>query len=414
MELKLAVAVLLTVAFLSWASLEASWAVSDRNILDSLSLPDGSKPVDICYGDGSIWVLDGGRKTIIKIDGSSRDVVGEFVIPAELPTRWGVVSLSEFKPEEMVWAYGKLWVAGDRLYGAILLFLDPSSGSWGIVDVPRSIYYSYGPVVGAWCVAEGGGRIWALVGTMMGATLLVEVDPHALVATGYSADLPGGRDICYGHGSIWVLYTYVKTTPYGTMEVSRLYAYDIGTGRTSLFTTRPGSFTVAFVRGGRLYIGYAPPGGESRILVFDLGKGEFLGSLRTIPGVYSPVREILVDSRGDIWFSQPGYFGVCGGRVWPTHHDVVAMCEAGDEIWMCSTGAGAEIMIVDLGRGLARLAVRLPSYVLGFPSTAFIPMASGALSVAIYALVDLVLGRVRYKKWLRERRAKLGRAGMPE
>ena len=164
MELKLAVAVLLTVAFLSWASLEASWAVSDRNILDSLSLPDGSKPVDICYGDGSIWVLDGGRKTIIKIDGSSRDVVGEFVIPAELPTRWGVVSLSEFKPEEMVWAYGKLWVAGDRLYGAILLFLDPSSGSWGIVDVPRSIYYSYGHVVGAWCVAEGGGRIWALVG----------------------------------------------------------------------------------------------------------------------------------------------------------------------------------------------------------------------------------------------------------
>ena len=411
MELKTASLVFLAAVLLSLLVLKASWAISDRNIMALLPLPDVRRPVDICYGDGSVWVLDAGGRSVIELDSSSREVSGEFAMPSSLMTGRGSISLSGFRPTELLWAYGKLWVAGNGLHGAVLLFLDPSNGTWGAVEVPNAILYSYGPVVGGWCLARGGGRVWTLVGTTAGA-LVVEVDPHALAVVGYSASLPGGADICYGAGALLILYAYVKVTPYGIAEVTRLYSYDPEEGRLSYFTSREGTSTIMFARGGLLYIGHTPPRGQSYVLVFDIKARSYIKTLETVPGAFSPINDLLVDSHGDVWFSEAGYFGVCGGRIWSRSGEVVAMCEAGDEIWMCSRAERTELIIVDLSRATSLLAIRLPSYIMGFPSTAFIPVASGAASASGYVLVDKVLGHIRYKRWLRERRGQPGsRAG---
>ena len=404
MELKKAALVLALTGLLAWAILSASLAISDRLAMEELVLPGSSKPVSICYGGGSIWVLDADGGLILRIDPSSREVVGQAEIPGEVVLGGKPVSLAGFVPTSMIWAYDRIWIAGLGLRDVVLLAFEPSEGTWSAVGMPRS---PAGGFTGGWCVASGGGSIWTLVD--VGKVFLVEVDPGTTSVKAIYGGLPGGTSICYGAGCVWVLHTFVRVGPYGPTETSQVFRFNVAQRRLSLFTSRNGRSSVIFARGDRLYLGFTPSYGFTCVLEFEAVKGEFLGSHGTVPGVMSLLRALLVDDEGNIWFSQPGYFGVCGKRVWSTGLAVNSMCDVPGrgEVWLCGEEGSVGKVLVVSGRGLAgALCVGFPTYIMGLPSSFLLPVLTALASLAAYALVDFVVGRMRFKKWLRERRAR--------
>mgnify|MGYP000536503773 CR=1 FL=1 len=404
MELKKAALVLALAGLLSWAIINASLAISDRLAVEEVVLPGSSKPISICYGGGSIWVLDAGEKLILQVDPSSREVIGQAEIPDEVVSGGEPVSLASFVPTSMIWAYGRIWIAGLGLENVVLLAFEPSEGTWSAVGMP---YPPAGGFTGGWCLASGEGSVWTLVD--VGEVYLVEVDPGTTSVKGIYAGLPGGTSICYGAGCVWVLYTFIRVGPYGPMETSQVFRFDVAQRRLSLFTSRSGRSSVIFARGDRLYVGFTPSYGFTCVLEFDAAEGRFLGSHGTVPGVMSLLRALFVDWKGDIWFSQPGYFGVCGKRVWSTGLAVNSICDVPGrgEVWLCGEEGSVGKVLVVSERGLAgAFCVGFPTYIMGLPSSFLLPVLAALASLAAYALVDFVVGRMRFKKWLRERRAR--------
>ncbi len=398
MELKRGLLVLVAASLLVLTAIEVSLALSDRLSIRSIELPEGSRPVSICYGGGKMWVLDAGRRSVVAVNPDTSDTE-EFPMPERVGVHGLTVNLTGFKPRQLVWAEGKLWIAGIGLENTILLFFDTEGRSWGIIPPPWPW-----TTVGGWCLAYGDGSIWTLV-DVMGSALLLRVDPATGSVEVVCNGLPGGSSICYGAGSVWVLYTFVVMTPFGVVETSRIYRVDVRDRNFTLFTSRSGSSGKLFLRDRYLYFAYTPASGSVTILKFDVITGGFMGQYRGVPGVLSPVSALFVDGRGDVWFSQPGYMGISGKRIWegPTAY---SFCEipGGEEIWACCEEGGRGRIIVVSRSGLAGLiCTNFPSYLLGLPSQFVMPLLSSLAALALYVFADFVVGRIRYKRWLRER-----------
>ena len=116
-----------------------------------------------------------------------------------------------------------------------------------------------------------------------------------------------------------------------------------------------------------------------------------------------------MDEEGNIWFSQPGYFGVCGKRIWSTGLTINSICDVpgGGEVWLCGEEGSAGKVLVVSKRGLAgAICVGFPTYIVGLPSSFLLPVLAALASLAAYALADFVVGRMRYRRWLKERKAR--------
>ena len=403
MELKTSVLVLVLTGLLTWAAVQAALAMSDKLAMEELALPGSSKPISICYGGGYIWVVDANGKFLVQIDPSSREVVGKVKIPSEVILNGSSVFLADFIPTGVVWAHDRIWVVGLGLRNVVLLVLEPSEGTWLAVGMP----YMPGSFTGGWCVAFGGGSIWTLVEA--GEVFLVEIDPRTASIKGIYGGLPGGTSICYGAGCVWTLYTFIRIGPYGPMETSQVFKFDITQRQFTLFTSRSGRSSGIFARKGHLYLGFTPSYGFTCVLEFDAVSGRFLDSYRTVPGVMSPLRALFVDEEGNIWFSQPGYFGVCGKRIWSTGLTINSICDVpgGGEVWLCGEEGSAGKVLVVSKRGLAgAICVGFPTYIVGLPSSFLLPVLAALASLAAYALADFVVGRMRYRRWLKERKAR--------
>jgi DNA-binding SARP family transcriptional activator/streptogramin lyase len=204
-------------------------AVSTRTRRLIRTVPVGIFPSDIAAGGGSLWVVDGARGRVLRIQPSYGRIVDRlrFRPSGEAPgDRFG------FDPTAVAVADGAAWISdgGERLLRA------GSDGSIDAIPVGR-------PLVG---VAAGAGGVWSISGK---SAEVLRVDPKTLKVTMRLAlvDTPGlesgfPRAIAVGGAYVWVLNgntgavtkidprtrSVVSTTRVGVERVPAQLAADAG------------------------------------------------------------------------------------------------------------------------------------------------------------------------------------------
>jgi DNA-binding SARP family transcriptional activator/DNA-binding beta-propeller fold protein YncE len=204
-------------------------AVSTRTRRLIRTVPVGIFPSDIAAGGGSLWVVDGARGRVLRIQPSYGRIVDRlrFRPSGEAPgDRFG------FDPTAIAVADGAAWISdgGERLLRA------GSDGSIDAIPVGR-------PLVG---VAAGAGGVWSISGK---SAEVLRVDPKTLKVTMRLAlvDTPGlesgfPRAIAVGGAYVWVLNgntgavtkidprtrSVVSTTRVGVERVPAQLAADAG------------------------------------------------------------------------------------------------------------------------------------------------------------------------------------------
>ncbi|HEY6696007.1 MAG TPA: BTAD domain-containing putative transcriptional regulator [Solirubrobacteraceae bacterium] len=204
-------------------------AVSTRTRRLIRTVPVGIFPSDIAAGGGSLWVVDGARGRVLRIQPSYGRIVDRlrFRPSGEAPgDRFG------FDPTAIAVADGAAWISdgGERLLRA------GSDGSIDAIPVGR-------PLVG---VAAGAGGVWSISGK---SAEVLRVDPKTRKVTMRLAlvDTPGlesgfPRAIAVGGAYVWVLNgntgavtkidprtrSVVSTTRVGVERVPAQLAADAG------------------------------------------------------------------------------------------------------------------------------------------------------------------------------------------
>ncbi len=184
------------------------WVASDANRTISSILADHPEVTHVVAGQGTpnalasegnaVWVLDGNRRMLLKIDPTYGAVTRRIKLPRAPPlpaTNQRLSSLSAFA------GAGALWVTDGSTR---LLRVDPGSGQVLTLDVREPLD----------AVAVGAGAVWAISGR---AAAVFQIDAQArkvrtripIARLGTAAPFPIA--VAVGEGSVWVLNGNTQT-----------------------------------------------------------------------------------------------------------------------------------------------------------------------------------------------------------
>jgi hypothetical protein len=145
------------------------------------SVPVGRRPTAVAYGEGGVWVANGGDGTVSRIDPSKRKVVSVVRVGADV--------------RDLATGFGAVWVAGGNT--GTLTRIDPASNQ--VVETIRLNEFGDGGGEISF-VAAGAGAVWVT----RGEDTVVRVDPVTnQVVSELQVPTPSG--LAAGLGAAWLV-----------------------------------------------------------------------------------------------------------------------------------------------------------------------------------------------------------------
>jgi DNA-binding SARP family transcriptional activator/streptogramin lyase len=148
-------------------------------------------PSDVAAGEGAVWVVDGARGRVARIEPS----YGRFQLIPFHPSGETPPDRFDFEPTSIAAGEGAAWITDG---GEQLLRVDPGTGAVRRIPTGR-------PLVG---VAAGAGAVWAISGK---ASELLRIDPRTLkvrrlpIVSGPGLESAFPRAVAVGGGFVWVV-----------------------------------------------------------------------------------------------------------------------------------------------------------------------------------------------------------------